>query len=115
MRRLLASTLVLLFAGATLAPSALATITPQTPACCRASGKHHCSAPAGSGFWSKAQPCHYQQGLTTASVAKPQSKVGAPALREQHPFVGGSFFKNIPPDQGNTRAGRGPPRSPFAY
>ena len=73
MRRSTAIALLLLILAAFLAPAALATATKPLPACCRASGPHHCSTvvPSG-GIKVQGQSCPYRKHLAfTGSVAPP--------------------------------------------
>lgn len=69
MRRPIASLLLLIFLAGLCVPVMQA--QPQTPACCRRAGQHHCSAaatsPTSDGFRSLASCCLYRHphALTT--------------------------------------------------
>lgn len=74
MRRSVAIALLLLMLAAFLAPAALANAANPLPACCRAGGRHHCSAmlPISGGIQIRGQSCPYRKHLAfTASVAAP--------------------------------------------
>ena len=73
MRRSTAITLLLLMLAALLAPTALATATNPIPACCRASGPHHCSAmpPISDGIQIQGQSCPYRKPLMFSRSAAP--------------------------------------------
>jgi hypothetical protein len=111
MRRSTAITLLLLMLAAFLAPAALATATNPLPACCRAAGRHHCSAMAPSGgVQIQEQSCPYRKPLVFAASAAPPpaSQIIAPA--GAHPFLN-EFYPELFVSQGEQpHPERGPPQ-----
>ena len=73
MRRSTAIALLLLMLATFLAPAALATATNPIPACCRAGGRHHCSAmpPISGGTRVQGQSCPYRKPLMFSRSAAP--------------------------------------------
>ena len=87
MRRLIASSLLLLMVAAFLVPAALAGHTAPLPACCRASGPHHCSAPASDGVQVRGQACPYRKPLIFSTSAAPRPTAQPVTPSEAHPFL----------------------------
>ncbi len=87
MRRIIATSLLLLFAVGLIAPAAVASITTPTPACCRVGGRHHCAAAAVEGIRLEAQACRYRKPLvfSTPTVVPGATRPATPA--EAHPFL----------------------------
>jgi len=85
MRRSTATALLLLMLAAFLAPAALATVTTPLPACCRATGPHHCSAMVPSvpegGAQFRGDSCPYRKpvALSGSAATPPATQTVAPA------------------------------------
>ncbi len=91
MRRLLTSSLLLMFAIALVCAPAAASLTNGLPACCRAHGAHHCSAPASSpgetGLASQPLACPYAQPVLVPQAARPQTRPAVADSLDAHPFI----------------------------
>jgi hypothetical protein len=88
MRRSTAITLLLLMLAAFLAPAALATATSPLPACCRAAGRHHCSALAPSGgVQIQGESCPYRKPLVFSASAAPPPATESVTPADAHPFL----------------------------
>ncbi|HYN16295.1 MAG TPA: hypothetical protein VES66_10970 [Terriglobales bacterium] len=103
MRRSTATTLLLLILAAFLAPAALATATNPTPACCRTTGPHRCSAtvPGGTdtGLQVQGQSCPYRKPLTFSGSAAPPPAAETVAPADAHPFLN-DFYHELFVSQG---------------
>ncbi len=82
---------LLLMLAAFLAPAALATATTNPlPACCRASGAHHCSAMAASmvpgGVRVQGQSCPHRKPVACTGCAAPPPATETVVLAGAHPF-----------------------------
>ncbi len=113
MRRLLASSLLLMFAIVLVSAPAAASLTSGLPACCRAGGAHHCagvpSNSPGPGFASQPAACPYSQPVLVTHAARPESRAAVSDSLEAHPFIM-EFVPQPPPAQSENRhADRGPP------
>jgi ABC-type phosphate transport system substrate-binding protein len=91
MPRSTATALLLLMLAAFLAPAALATATNPTPACCRTTGPHRCSAtvPGGTdtGLQVQGQSCPYRKTLTFSGSAAPPPVTETVALADARPSL----------------------------
>jgi hypothetical protein len=116
MRRLVATTLLLMLVTTLVSAPAAASLTNgthATPACCRAHGAHHCSAPASTpeGNRMACQPlaCPYSQPVLVPHVARPQPQPAVADSLDAHPFIM-EFFPGAVPDADESRpSDRGPP------
>jgi hypothetical protein len=113
MRRSTATALLLLMLAAFLAPAAAATLTNPLPACCRAGGRHHCSAmvPGGSegGAQFQRHSCPYRKHLALSRSAATPRATQTVALAGTHSFLNifysGVFLSHREPPHSQ----RGPP------
>jgi len=113
MRRSTASALLLLMVAAFLAPAALATATNPLPACCRAGGRHHCSAMAASvvpsGVKLQGQCCPYRKHLAFSSSAAPPPAAETIALAGAHSFLNNFYSQLLLSHREPSHSQRGPP------
>jgi len=115
MRRPISILLLVLMLAALIAPVAVATVTAPTPACCRAGGRHHCSATAASlvpsGIRLQGQSCPYRKHLafSVSAAPPPAAETVAPvgAHSVLHQFYSEVFIsrRELPHSQ------RGPPHA----
>jgi hypothetical protein len=87
MRRLLATTLLLLTGFAWLAPAAVATVTIPTPACCRAAGPHHCFAQSPLEVQLRGQSCPYRKPRLFSGSIAPHAAVSTVVPADPHPYL----------------------------
>ena len=113
MRRSTATTLLLLMLAAFLAPAAVATVTNPTPACCRAGGRHHCSAMVPSGTEGstqfQGQSCPYRKhlALSGSAATPPATQTVAPA--GAHSFLNQFYSEAFVSHREPPHSQRGPP------
>jgi hypothetical protein len=113
MRRSVAITLLLLMLAVFLAPAALATVTNPLPACCRAEGRHHCSAMAASmvpsGVRVEGQSCPYRKPLVffVSAAPPPAAKTVVPAAT--HSVLRESYSEVFVSHREPAHSQRGPP------
>ncbi len=99
MRGFTAIVLLLLMLAVFLAPAALATATTTPlPACCRASGAHHCSAMAASmapgGVRILGQSCPHRKPVACTGCAAPPAATETVALADARAFFN-EFFPEL--------------------
>jgi len=113
MRRLTATTLLLLMLAGSFAPAALASATNPLPACCRAGGMHHCMAmmPSSGGTRFQGQSCPYRKHPAFSSSAAPAPARVVIAPADPHPFLH-QFYPELFVSQGEQpHPERAPPPS----
>ncbi len=108
-RPLTALSLLLLIIGAFLAPTAVATVTSPTPACCRASGPHHCSVPKHDGTHLRGQECAYRKPLMFSRSAAPAPITQFVTTVEAHPFLHEFYPELFVPYGAQPASQRAPP------
>jgi hypothetical protein len=93
MRRSTATALLMLILGALVAPAALATTANPLPACCRAGGRHHCSATVSSGKDPQVQghSCPYRKPVAFSVSLAPPPAAETVALADAYAFLNESY------------------------
>ncbi|MFZ3213127.1 MAG: hypothetical protein WA188_16610 [Terriglobales bacterium] len=113
MRRSTATALLLLMLAALLAPAALATATNPLPACCRAGGRHHCSAMAASivpsGDRVQGKSCPYRKPLAFSVSVAPPPAAETIALAGAHSFLNNFYSEVFVSHREPPHSQRGPP------
>jgi hypothetical protein len=111
MRRLVASSFLLLLAGSVFALPAAAAFTPRVHTCCRAEGRHHCMATSGSiSFNAPQQRCPHSQSLNVPyAPARPQPPRAASNSPEAHPFLMEFLPAPLTPENVSRESQRAPP------
>ena len=113
MRRSTATTLLLLMLAAFLAPAAVATVTNPTPACCRAGGRHHCSAMVPSetegGAQFQGQSCPYRKPVAFSGSAASPPTTATAAPTDPRPFRNEFYSEVFISHHEPPHSQRGPP------
>jgi hypothetical protein len=113
MRRLVAITLLLMLATALVSAPAMASLSTGKPACCRAHGEHHCSAPDSTpgenGLASQPLACPYSQPVLAPHVARPQPRPAVTDSLDAHPFILEFVPHAVPAADESSPADRSPP------
>ncbi len=113
MRRSTAGTLLMMMLAALLAPAAVANVGSPAPACCRASGPHHCAAmPASLGASDvrvQGQSCPYRKHVAFSVSAAPPPVTGTVAPADPHPFLHEFYPELFLSQSEQAHPGRAPP------